>query len=141
MDTITAQFKQHSVALISLFLALASLTYNTWRNEETEFNRNVRFAGFEVILKTGELQRVVLHSHYGKQRLDKNVRNGWVYIQQIHDLSMIMPEPMPSTANRLKTIWQQHWETLDSEKTSLDKINLAIDQLREKTLKTLHALD
>jgi len=141
MSSIKSQIQKNLVALISLFLAIASLTYNTWRNEETEYNRNIRFAGFEVILKVGELQRIVLHSHYGKQTLSTHVRNGWGYVQQIQDLGMIMPPPMPSTAKNLHQIWQQHWVNLGSETDSLDKINLAIDELRKQTLATLKTLD
>jgi len=141
MESIGSQIRKHLVALISLFLAIASLTYNTWRNEETEYNRNIRFAGFEVILKTGELQRIVLHGHYGKQQIEPGARNGWVFVQQIQDLSNVMPRPMPDTALALKQTWQQHWETLKSDEKSLEKINQAIDKLREDTLSVLHALE
>jgi len=141
MNKISSQIQKHMVALISLFLAIASLTYNTWRNEETEYNRNIRFAGFEVILKIGELQRVVLHSHYGKQALDDNARNGWVYVQQIQDLALVMPAPMPAITEQLKQTWQQNWEELGSDQVSVDKINQAIDTLREQTLATLRTLD
>ena len=58
--------RQHSVALISLAIALSSLAYNTWRNEQTEANRNVRTAGIELLLKLGELDRVVFFSHYDR---------------------------------------------------------------------------
>ena len=65
MNTIKSQIARHSVALISLLVALSSLAYNTWRNEQTEDNRNIRTAGIDLLLKLGELDRVVFYSHYG----------------------------------------------------------------------------
>ncbi len=66
VDTFKNQMRQHSVALISLAIALSSLAYNTWRNEQTEANRNVRAAGIELLLKLGELDRVVFLIHYDR---------------------------------------------------------------------------
>ena len=42
------QVRRNLVALISVFIAVSSLSYNTWRNEESEHNRNQRMASFEV---------------------------------------------------------------------------------------------
>lgn len=39
------QVRSNIVAIISLLLAILGLSYNTWRNEITEHNRNVRQAG------------------------------------------------------------------------------------------------
>ena len=52
---IRKQLKQHSVALISLVIALSSLGYNTWRNETTEEQRNIRHASFRVLECLGDL--------------------------------------------------------------------------------------
>ena len=38
--------RRNILALISLTLAIVSLSYNTWRNDATELNRNQRAAGF-----------------------------------------------------------------------------------------------
>ena len=43
------QLQKNSLSLISLFVAFSALSYNTWRNEQTEYNRNIRSAGFEVL--------------------------------------------------------------------------------------------
>ena len=53
------QLRSNAVALISLAVALTALGYNTWRNERTEHNRNIRVAAFEVLTQLGELQVVV----------------------------------------------------------------------------------
>ncbi len=49
VKTLISQVRQHSVALISLAIAQSSLGYNTWRNEQTEANRNARAAGIEQL--------------------------------------------------------------------------------------------
>lgn len=50
------QFQRNAVAIISLVVALTGLGYNTWCNEQTESNRNQRFASFMVLSKLNELQ-------------------------------------------------------------------------------------
>jgi hypothetical protein len=52
---ISEQLRRHSVALISLVVAVSSLAYNTWRNERTEANRKIRVAGLELLLQLGHL--------------------------------------------------------------------------------------
>ena len=49
-NSVFEQLRRNAVALISLVVALSSLGYNTWRNEQTEANRNERQAAFEVLL-------------------------------------------------------------------------------------------
>ena len=56
-EKIRKQLQHHLVALISLFIAVSSLSYNTWRNEKSEYNRNQRWASFEVLLLPGEPRR------------------------------------------------------------------------------------
>ena len=64
MVSIRKQIHNNAVALISLFIALSSLAYNTWRNETTEEQRNVRHASFRVLESLGELQQVVDFRYY-----------------------------------------------------------------------------
>ncbi|MCH8220349.1 MAG: hypothetical protein IIA76_03275 [Proteobacteria bacterium] len=61
---VKTQLQRYSVALVSFFVALASLGYNTWRNEQTEANRNVRAAGFEMIIAMTNLHEAVFLGHY-----------------------------------------------------------------------------
>ena len=62
-QTIREQIRRNAVALISLFIAVTGLLYNTWRNEHSEYNRNQRFASFEVLIKLNELQELVYLSY------------------------------------------------------------------------------
>src|SRR2546430_12543122 len=47
MTSLRQQLRDNAVALISLVVALGSQAYNTWRNERTEHNRNVRTAALD----------------------------------------------------------------------------------------------
>ncbi|NNJ93140.1 MAG: hypothetical protein HKP57_00145 [Halobacteria archaeon] len=136
------QVRRNSVALISLAVALSSLGYNTWRNELTEANRNQRQSAFEILLKLGELQQVVFHSHYDRDTTDKgNPRTGWAYVLTVNDLSHVLMPPMPELSGRLRTVWGEHWSKLGTEQDSADAILAEIDSVREETLRQLHRLD
>ena len=140
--SILSQVKRNAVALISLTIAISSLAYNTWRNEETEINRNQRIASFEVLLKLNELQQVVFHRHYDKDVLDKgNPRTGWTYVLTVRDLSRILHSPLPKTADKLLSVWNENWEGLGKEKTKVDLIINEIDNVRTETLLLLESLE
>lgn len=141
MDTIRSRISRHSVALISLLVALSSLAYNTWRNEQTEENRNVRVAGVEVLLKLGELERVVFYSHYDRDRERGNPRSGWAYVLTIRDLASLMHEPARSSSRELIETWQKNWSGLGSDDRAASDISGGIDQARNDVLAVLAALD
>ena len=80
MTRILDQFRAHSVSLFSLAVAISALLYTSWRYEETEYNWNVRVAGFEMLVTLGELQRVVYLNHYDRDLEAGNPRHGWVQV-------------------------------------------------------------
>ncbi len=126
------QVKQNSVALISLFIALSSLTYNTWRNEKTEENRNQRHAAFEIIVKINELQQVIFHHFYDKDTSDKgNLRKGWALILTIDDLSQLLHYPLPKSSSQLKQSWSDNQQDLNSSQKSVDAVLQSIDYVRK----------
>jgi len=141
VDTFKSQLRQHSVALISLAIALSSLAYNTWRNEQTEANRNVRTAGIELLLKLGELDRVVFFGHYDKDEIRGNPRLGWAYVLTIRDLVALTSEPAVSSSADLLRVWDENWSGLGKNDASADLISAGIDQLRNDVLSVLTALD
>ena len=141
MSSFRSQLRQHSVALISLAIALSSLAYNTWRNERTEANRNVRTAGIELLLKLGELDRVVFLSHYDKDEVRGNPRSGWAYVLTARDLAALTKEPAISSSVRLIAIWNERWPDLGEKNESAELISGGIDQLREDVLEVLAELD
>ena len=141
VDTFKNQMRQHSVALISLAIALSSLAYNTWRNEQTEANRNVRAAGIELLLKLGELDRVVFFSHYDKDEVRGNPRSGWAYVLTITDLAALTSEPPVNSSADLLRGGRENWPVLGKNDASADLISAGIDQLRNDVLSVLAALD
>lgn len=141
MNTIKSQIARHSVALISLVVALSSLAYNTWRNEQTEENRNIRTAGIELLLKLGELDRVVFYSHYDQDQDRGSPRSGWAYVLTIRDLGSLMLEPASGSSTELIEIWQQNWSGLGSDDLAASSISDSIDRTRTDVLAVLAGLD
>lgn len=137
------QVRRNAVALISLFIAVTGLLYNTWRNEHTENNRNQRWASFEVLLMLGELQELVYISYYdAEQSDDSDFRRGWAKVLTIHDLSSVLDDPLPASATELHAVWGKNWQGLERrEKVSKDAIEEAIKGLRDSALMTLKDLN
>ncbi len=131
------QIRRNAVALISLVVAVSGLSYNSWRNELSEENRNLRHAAFEVLLKLGELQQVVFHSHYDMDYERGSARAGWAYALTIRDLALVLPEATES----LLATWGDNWEGLGAEQDNADAILQAIDETRNATLDVLRSLD
>lgn len=136
------QVRRNLVALISVVIAVSSLSYNTWRNEETEHNRNQRMASFEVLRKIGELQELVFHSHYDRDVVEKGTpRTGWALVLTIRDLAQVLEAPLPDTSEQLVATWGAHWQGLGADQASADAILAGIEEVREETLVLLRALD
>jgi hypothetical protein len=135
------QLRRNSVALISLVVAVSSLSYNTWRNEATEDNRNLRFAAFEILLKLGELQQVVFHVHYDKDFDKGNPRIGWAYVLTINDLAQVLPDPLQKSTAELQHAWGENWEYLADSTVSLNVIMQVLDATRNQTLILLRSLE
>ncbi len=136
------QIKNNAVALISIFIAISSLAYNTWRNEQTEANRNQRHAAFEILVKVNQLQQVVFYHFYDQDTTNQgNPRTGWAHVLTIQDFSTILSSTVTDSCQKLHNVWQQHWQTLDTEQQSVDTILAAIDQVRSDVLTLLSELD
>ena len=120
---------------------MSSLAYNTWRNEQTEENRNIRTAGIELLLKLGELDRVVFYSHYDQDQDRGNPRSGWAYTLTIRDLGSIMHEPAISSTTALIETWQHNWSGLGSDELAASSISDSIDRTRTDVLLVLAELD
>tara|TARA_R110001583_G_scaffold46761_13_gene146572 strand:+ start:1090 stop:1524 length:435 start_codon:yes stop_codon:yes gene_type:complete len=137
-----SQLRRNAVAIISLVVALTSLSYNTWRNEQSEGNRNQRFASFMILSKLNELQQLVFHRRYDPELLDKgNPRTGWTYVLTINDLSQVLPPPLPASADNLRTTWNINWEGIENDQTNADNILAELDEMRDKTIGLLKTLE
>ena len=136
------QVRRNLVALISLAVAITSLGYNTWRNEQSEYNRTQRLVAIEALLKLGELQQLVYHNHYDGDSADKgNPRTGWTLVLTVRDITTILDEPLPESAESLRVIWGENWSALGSSTAAKDAIEGRIESLRSELLAMLRALD
>lgn len=157
MTSFKKQLHNNAVALISLFIAVSSLAYNTWRNEKTEEQRNIRHAAFRVLENLGELQQVVDYRYYylpfnedahqeGQLRL-----RGFGNAAMIHDLMMLMPQPAPLAGEELKGLWNAEFDRLEELNSSGDhsvaaqraeqNLTLGIREARSAVLQVLVSLD
>jgi len=134
------QIRRNLVALISLVVALVALLYNTWRNEETEYNWNVRVAGLEMLITLGELQRTVYLNHYDGDREEGNPRHGWVQVMVLRDLGVIMPDPLARQTGDLMQVWESNWTGLGNDQDAIVAIEHAIDDTRSVILEVLRGL-
>ena len=135
------QISRQSLAIVSLFVAFSTLGYNTWRNEQTEYNRNVRQAGFEMLLHVSELQRVTYLAHFDGDQQAGNPRKGWIEVLVLRDLAKLMPATEPIRTDELYASWSQNWNGLGSDEQAVAAIDNAINDLRQDIVTTLVALD
>jgi hypothetical protein len=138
--TLPEQIKNNLIAIVSLIIAITALTYNTWREEETEKNRTTRLAAFEVLKSLGQLQAIVNYTHFSPEDKKENPIAGWGNIALISDLSGILPDPIPQTVNQLANTWSEQYSTLQTERASVEAISQQIDISRESILNVLHQL-
>lgn len=136
------QIRQNLLAIISLFVALSALGYNTWRNESSEANRNTRQAGFEIIMHIGELQKIAYVSHFDKKNLKQDTRIGWTEVLLLKDLSRLMSNVVQQKTDTLNTAWEQNWQGLsDVDDLSLAEIDIALHELRMEVLQNMKRLE
>jgi hypothetical protein len=141
MTPIRQQLRNNAVALISLAVAISSLGYNTWRNERTEHNRNVRTAAFEVLMRAGDLERVTFLAQYDRDRSGGSPRTGWTDVLAIRDLSALVPGSVPGRSAELLKVWGENWEGLGKDdETAVSRIDDAIGRVREAALAVLRTL-
>ena len=141
------QVQRNLVALISLFIAVTSLSYNTWRNEKSEYNRNQREASFHLLLHLGDFRELLYHLEYDPETLGEEAfRSGWVSLLAVEELAMLLEPPLPESATTLKGAWA-NWERLldrgaaDDRRDALDQLKVEMDSMRDLTLEKLMELD
>ena len=136
------QLRRNRVALISLVVAIISLSYNTWRNEASEDNRTQRLVSIQILLKLADLQQLVWHNHYDGDTEDKgNLRTGWAIVLTIKDIATILDSPMPESAENLWAVSNDNNLQLGDSTAAKDNIIMAIEKCRVDTLAVLQALD
>ena len=140
MSAMGRQLRDNLVAITSLVVALSALGYNTWRNERTERNRNIRVAGIELLGEIGSLQQIIFYAHYAQGDARGDPRMGWADVLTIKDLATMMPPEVGRKAAELGAAWEANSAGLIQEEASFRRIDGAIDGLRQETLRALRAL-
>jgi hypothetical protein len=140
--------RDNLVAITSLVVALSALGYNTWRNERTERNRNIRVAGIEMLKEIGSLQEIVSQVSAGDEELPGErphdprgrLRMGWVDVWTLNDLASVMPAEVTREARELEAAWDADVEEIHTSDAASRRVNAAIEELRQATLASLRAL-
>ena len=135
------QLRRNAVAIISLVVALSGLAYNTWRNESTEANRNIRSAGLFMMKELTELQEVVLYARYDQEDERGDIKTGWAHVLAVKDLSYAMPERVQTSAIMLSVVWSEHSHGIFSEEEeSYKAVDKAIDEVKREIIAAIKAL-
>ncbi len=148
MTTAREQIRDNLLAIISLVVAFSALGYNTWRNEVTERNRNIRVAGIELLSEIGSLQQIIFYAHYAENEMGGDtqadprgeLKMGWVDMLTINDLAALMPAEVVRDAGNLKAVWTADADGLVDDEEAFRRIDGAIDRLRQTTLEALRRL-
>jgi len=134
------QLQKNLVAVISVMIAILALSYNSWRNELSEDNRNVRAAGFEIMRESARLQYFIDSTTYSESANDGDVIQGWVSINLILSLSKLMSPKIHERASNLKNVWTSQWSTLATDNNANEAVTRANDQLVESVREHLRQL-
>ncbi len=142
MSTVREQVRRNLVAIISLVVAVTSLGYNTWRNEASEGNRNIRVAGMEIIGQLAGLQQVMFFARFSPDDARGDARTGWTHVLAVQDYAAVMPSGVMDAADELTTAWQANASNLASEGgTPYELVDAEIESVKAATLNALAALD
>jgi hypothetical protein len=134
------QVKVNIVAIVSVFVALTGLGYNTWRNEHTERNRNTRIAAFETLKSLGEAQIIVEYAHFKKNRQLGDPLQGVGRAMYIRDLAGVLPPPAPEYAEQLWVAWRDNADKVETDTDAMIAITDEIQRLRLAVLEILSEL-
>lgn len=136
------QVRRNAVAIISLVVALSGLGYNTWRNELTEANRNVRQVGLFMMKELTELQEVILYAKYDHDDERGDIKTGWPHVLAVKDLSYSVPAEIKQSAEQLANTWSEHSSGLDQDKPfSYKAVDSSIDVIKKEIVLAISQLD
>jgi hypothetical protein len=130
------------LAFVSIAVALIGLAYNTWRNESTEAQRNVRQACFIILEESAALQQLVQIRFYGADQSSSTWVAAWGKASLIRDLGMLAPSRTGQEAQTVFNAWSKHAKAIDQRNPlAEDEVSDAIERLRRQTLQDLRELD
>lgn len=139
-----SQLRKNFLSLLSLLVALSALSYNTWRNESTERNRNIRAAEFEMLRHLIEVQQIIDRSAHPA---GSDLNTGLNRVLLIHDLAQLTPPPVTQAAEQLRSTWVSQSEALaqyaskpEAAKAASDHLSEQVWQTRQSVLASLRSL-
>jgi hypothetical protein len=136
-----AFLRRNGLALLSMFVALSGLGYNTWRNETTEAHRNVRQAAFVVLEQLGELQQVSDQRYFAGVHDDAQRIVGWGKVTLLRDLGALVSPATEQATNRLASTWRDQLDALDAgDMAAEDAITADIVAARMQVVRDLERL-
>jgi hypothetical protein len=136
------QLRTNAVAIISLIVAFSGLGYNTWRNESTESNKNIREAGFFMMRELTELQEVVLYARFDGDDDRGDIKSGWSHVLAVKDISYAMSKSVQQDALALSVVWQQNAQGIKSHQDeSYQQIDQAIDEVKKQIVSEINKLE
>jgi len=140
--SITQQFKQNSIAIVSLFIAVIGLTLNVLYMEHRELNSNLRTASFQLLIEISEFEKVTFQLQYDGKSEDYNARTGWVKVRLIKGLSKLTNPDISKNAETLFNSWQNHWDSLgENNSNAFNDITQKTNHLRESIIHLITQLD
>ena len=139
--SIAEQLRNNAISIISLVIAIVALTFNTWRANTSEDNRNLRYATFEMIMQLGELQLITDQLHYNAEAGKADTISGWGHIALIEDLAAVLPPEFEQQAEALKQTWAENVNSLGKAERSVESITAEIQELRGVTREFLKKID
>jgi len=138
---IVKQIRVNILAIISLVVALSTLSYNTYRNELTEDNRNIRHAGFELLMNLNKLQLLIDNTHYRPESVAENPIIGWSYVLYINNMSELISSDATEKSAILLEVWSTQWSVLRNSKVSNEKITDSLTSLRGSVMESMKRLE
>lgn len=135
------QVQRNLLSIISLVVALTALGYNTYRNELTETNRNIRSASFIMLQELSQLQLVADHAYYAKDESKGDAIDGWGRVLYLRDMSLLVTPQVVARTETLFKVWESDSGKLTQELAANERITEAINALKDEVRATISALD
>lgn len=139
-SSLMQQIRRNLLALLSLLVALAALSYNTWRNESSEQHRNIRAAEFEMLKELSELQQIIDYAYLRQDPQRGDLARGLAHVLFIHDLASLTPQPVDKSAQALLLAWNNDSEKLNSSKEAGAALSEQVLITRTTVLESLRSL-
>jgi hypothetical protein len=134
------QFQRNALALCSLAVAVSALSYNSWRNESSERNRNVRSAEFEMLKNLGEVQQIIDFAHLRHDAARGDLTLGLSRVLLIRDLGTLTPKPVEECSEKLLASWVKHGDQLATSDDAAAALSEEVLNARRTVLASLQSL-